>query len=90
MLFKNCTTLEELGQEYHQLAMLHHPDKGGDTATMQAINAEFEMLFPILASVDETRTDTELSQNYRDIIDEIRDKYGSFKVEPEPTICYIA
>lgn len=152
MYFHNCITIEGLKQEYHRLAMLHHPDKGGDTATMQAINEEFEKLFPTLASVDETRTDTELSQDYRDIIDEIshfdgidievcgtwiwingntfphkdalkgigffwaskkkrwywrpanqkrsrrkaqtmdwiRTKYGSFKVENEPTVSYIA
>lgn len=29
---------------YRTLATLHHPDKGGDTATMQAINAAYELL----------------------------------------------
>lgn len=28
--------------------MIHHPDRGGDTATMAAINAEYEALFPVL------------------------------------------
>lgn len=152
MYFDNCSTLEELKQEYHRLAMLHHPDKGGSTATMQTINAEFEAIFPTLASVEETRMDTELSQDYREVIDDIihfdgidievcgkwiwvngntypykddlkiagffwaskkrswywrpdeqkhsrrktqsmawiRDRYGSFKVETEPSINYIA
>ena len=46
--FKNIRTLDDLKKEFRRLAMLHHPDRGGDTATMQAINAEFEMLFPAL------------------------------------------
>lgn len=40
--FTNCTTLEDLKKEYRRLTMLHHPDRGGDTATMQAINAEHD------------------------------------------------
>lgn len=29
---------------YRALAQLHHPDKGGDTAAMQAVNAAYEAL----------------------------------------------
>lgn len=39
MYFENCTTLEEAKAEYRRLAMEHHPDRGGNLATMQAINA---------------------------------------------------
>ncbi|MBI5297935.1 MAG: hypothetical protein HY869_20865 [Chloroflexi bacterium] len=39
--FANCTTLEEAKSLYRQLALKHHPDRGGDLATMQAINAEY-------------------------------------------------
>ena len=46
--FNNITSLDELKKEFRHLAMLHHPDRGGDTETMQAINAEYEMLFPAL------------------------------------------
>ena len=46
--FTNCTTLDELKKEFRRLCMAHHPDRGGDTATMAAINAEYEDLFPIL------------------------------------------
>ena len=45
--FDGVHTLDELKKEYRRLAMLHHPDRGGDTATMQAINAEYDQLFPI-------------------------------------------
>lgn len=46
--FTKCTTLEELKGEYKKLVMIHHPDKGGDLATMQAINAEYDEMFPQL------------------------------------------
>lgn len=46
--FTNCQTLDELKKEFRRLCMLHHPDRGGDTATMAAINAEYEALFPAL------------------------------------------
>lgn len=48
LFFQEITTLEELKKEYHLLAMLHHPDMGGDLETMQMINAEFDRLFPLL------------------------------------------
>ena len=35
-------TLDELRREYHRLAFIHHPDKGGKTATMQNINDQYE------------------------------------------------
>ena len=41
MYFSHCNSVEEIKSEYHRLAKLHHPDRGGNTATMQAINAEY-------------------------------------------------
>lgn len=35
--FTNCRTLDELKKEYRRLSKLHHPDHGGDEATMKAI-----------------------------------------------------
>lgn len=46
--FMNCKTLDDLKREYRRLAMIHHPDVGGDVETMQAINAEYDNLFPAL------------------------------------------
>lgn len=43
--FINCHTLEELKKEYRRLCMLHHPDRGGDAATMAAINNEYDDTF---------------------------------------------
>ena len=41
MFFKNCTTPQEVKNEYRKLAKANHPDHGGDIATMQKINAEY-------------------------------------------------
>lgn len=45
--FQNIHSLADLKKEYRCLALEHHPDKGGDTATMQQVNIEFEGLFEI-------------------------------------------
>jgi len=39
---ETCECLKKL---YRKLAMKHHPDAGGDTETMKAVNAEYEVLF---------------------------------------------
>ena len=73
-------TLEELKGLYRKLAMLHHPDKGGDTATMQAINAEYYTLFPLLKDIHKTKegetytawkATTETADQFKDLIDEL-------------------
>ena len=46
--FVSCKTLDELKKAYKAAAMKYHPDMGGDTATMQAINAEYEARFEVL------------------------------------------
>lgn len=33
-----CWSLNEIGQRYRNLAMEHHPDKGGDQEQMARIN----------------------------------------------------
>ena len=48
MYFDHIKTLDELKKAYKALAMKHHPDVGGDTATMQRINAEYEARFEAL------------------------------------------
>lgn len=50
--FTNCHNLAELKAEYRRLALANHPDRGGDTATMQAINAEYDRLAAILPAVN--------------------------------------
>ena len=36
-------TLDELKAQYRKLAMMHHPDRGGDLDTMKAINNKATM-----------------------------------------------
>ena len=45
--FQNIHSLADLKKEYRRLAMLHHPDKGGETALMQQVNTEFGKLFEV-------------------------------------------
>jgi len=56
--FNNPQTLEELKKQYRELAKEHHPDNGGNTATMQAINAEYEKLFEKLKNTHATHDGT--------------------------------
>lgn len=46
--FKNCNSIEEVKTQYKKLALENHPDRGGDTATMQAINAEYAFAIALL------------------------------------------
>ena len=74
--FANCKTLDELKKEYRRLAMIHHPDHGGDTATMQAINGEYSELFARLkdqhnAAADEAHRTTETPEEFIAIISQL-------------------
>jgi len=40
--FQNCSNEAEIKSAYRAFAKEHHPDMGGDTATMQEINAQYE------------------------------------------------
>lgn len=42
MYFDGICDMGELKTRWHELAQEFHPDKGGDVATMQAINAEYQ------------------------------------------------
>jgi hypothetical protein len=46
--FMNCRTAEEVKKEYFRLAMIHHPDRGGNLETMQEINNEYDCIWPLL------------------------------------------
>ena len=56
--FNNPTSLEELKKQYRQLAKVHHPDLGGNTADMQQINAEFDKLYAELKKAESTKHST--------------------------------
>lgn len=58
MYFHKVDSVEALKREYKRLAMQYHPDRGGDTATMQEINAEYERLFQRLKNIHESHDDS--------------------------------
>lgn len=55
--FNDCNTVADAKKLYKELAMKHHPDLGGDTATMQEINRQYEQMLKHLDG--ETTTDSE-------------------------------
>jgi uncharacterized protein YnzC (UPF0291/DUF896 family) len=74
--FNNCKTIEEVKAEYKHLAKKHHPDCGGDTATMQEINTEYafacaKILKGENLTDEETSEQVRLSEEYRQVIEKI-------------------
>ena len=72
--FENVKTLDDLKKQYRRLAIKHHPDVGGDEATMKAINAEHDRIFEELkkqhnASADEYHQTTETPEEFRTVIE---------------------
>lgn len=68
--FNNCDTIEQVKATYKTLAKMHHPDKGGDLATMQAINTEYSFAIAKLAkgenlSSEETNNIINENEMYR-------------------------
>ena len=74
--FQECKTIEEIKAKYKQLAKQHHPDCGGDTATMQAINVEYDYACAsVLKGENLTQEETDeqmrMSEEYRAVIEKI-------------------
>lgn len=74
--FKHCTTIDEVKKHYRQLAKDNHPDKGGNLATMQAINTEYafvcaKILKGEALTNEELNEQIELSEKYRQAIEAI-------------------
>ena len=42
--FNDCKNLDEVKRRYKELALKHHPDRGGDTRIMQAVNNEYDAI----------------------------------------------
>ncbi len=42
--FEPCQNIDELKSMFRNLCKLHHPDRGGDVKTMQAVNAEYAFI----------------------------------------------
>ena len=74
--FKDCKSIEEVKHLYRQLAKENHPDKGGDTATMQRINNEYTFACAKIAkgqnlSDEETENIIINAERYREALDKI-------------------
>ena len=77
--FENVKTIEELKRQYKTLAFKYHPDRGDKVEEMQAINAEYDLLFARVKNVHETadgKTYTkeqgaDIPDNFREIINAI-------------------
>jgi hypothetical protein len=71
--FKGCRTLQEVKRRYKELAMLHHPDKGGKTETMQQINKEYESIIknPFFSFDEQPEEDREEFIKYPEIINRV-------------------
>jgi len=74
--FQACLTIDEVKSRYKQLAKENHPDMGGDTAIMQAINTEYAFACAKIAKgsgLTDEQADTEirLSKEYRQAIEKI-------------------
>lgn len=57
MYFDGCKNLNDLKFAYKKLALLHHPDMGGDVRTMQAINGEYDRVFNVLKELQNTEAE---------------------------------
>ena len=78
--FKNCSSLEEVKKLYKELALKYHPDRGGDTATMQQINLEYESICknPAFEFAKQTAQDQHDFLKYPEIINQIIRFQGVF------------
>ena len=74
--FNSCKSIEEVKSLFKKLALENHPDRGGDTATMQEINSEYAFVCVRIAkgsglSNDEADEHIRLSEEYRKVIEQI-------------------
>lgn len=84
---KNAKNISELKAIFKKLAMIHHPDRGGNTRDMQNLNNEYERLFNILKHSEKTNNkqfnENEVASDFIDIINKVVAAMGN---DPEITI----
>ncbi|SDD66487.1 molecular chaperone DnaJ [Pedobacter soli] len=74
--FNECRTLDQVKALYKTLAKQYHPDLGGDTETMQAINKEYAFASAKAIkdgnlSEEETEAEIRFSEEYRTALEKI-------------------
>lgn len=71
--FIDCNSIEQVKRRFKELAFVHHPDKGGDTATMQEINKQYAEIIrnPHFKGEKQTEEEKEESLRYPEIINQL-------------------
>ena len=71
--FTACKTLEDVKKHYKNIAMIYHPDRGGDTARMQEINAEYAQILknPFFSVSSKSEQEQEDLLKYPEIINQV-------------------
>ena len=93
--FKECKSVEECKKLYKKLAFKYHPDRGGDTETMKAINAEFDYVIEnnIFKSSKKDNTKKTAKKDYDFSSSQFKDIIASLikleGIEIEITGCFI-
>ena len=64
--FRDCHTVAEIKKHYRELAMMHHPDRGGNTETMKAVNAQYHEALKSCDRKQETGSDGQPHVYYYD------------------------
>jgi len=82
-------TCEDLKKLYRKLALKYHPDAGGDTEVMKAVNTEYELLFFLLKDIHRSadgvkytarESSTEVPEDFIHIINSII-RFENIKIE---------
>lgn len=74
--FENCNTLQEVKDLYRTLAKEHHPDKGGNLQTMQAINNQYSKAIILIAkggkfTVEEAEAEILQAEAYQQAVNKV-------------------
>lgn len=74
--FNECKEINEAKQLYKQLAMQHHPDRGGDVEVMKIINNEYQFIIAKLlknsgATESEINDEINLNNEYKEALNKI-------------------
>lgn len=70
--FEGCETCDEIKQRYRKLAFEHHPDRGGDTATMQQINTQYSRAMALAIRREKPNKEESEYANIEDIAEALR------------------
>lgn len=81
--FEGIKTIEGLKRAYKELALINHPDRGGDVEVMKAINAEYDVMFEKVKNIRTAadgstyeKANSEAPAEFKDIIDRLMKMAG--------------